>query len=132
MEDLNQIKIFTLPEAEALLPSLSSLLIEAKAARDALQKLEVEIDLEEILQEGQPSEQLTRRVEEYNNQVASFYDLIDQIHEPGCLLKDVELGLIDFYSKREGQLILLCWKLGEAGISYWHPVDKGFSQRERL
>jgi len=132
MEDLNQIKVFTLQEAEALLPSLSALLIEAQAARDRIQKLEVEIDLEEIVQDGESSDRLDARLEEYNHQVAEFYDLIDKIHEPGCLLKDVEMGLIDFYSMRAGQVVYLCWKLGEPRIRFWHEITSGFGSRQPL
>ena len=132
MEDLNQIKIFTLPEAEALLPSLTALLIEAKTARDLIQKLEVEIDLEEIVQEGESSTRLDARIEEYNQRIAEFYDLVDEIHEPGCMLKDVETGLIDFYSMRGGQVVYLCWKLGEPRISFWHEITSGFGSRKLL
>jgi len=132
MEDLNQIKVFTLQEAEALLPSLSALLIEAKALRDQIQKLEVEIDLEELVQEGESSGRLDSRMEEYNARVAEFYDRVEQIHEPGCLLKDVEMGLIDFYSMRDGKVVYLCWKLGESRIGFWHSISSGFSSRESL
>jgi len=132
MEDLNQIKVFTLQEAEALLPSLSALLIEAKEARREIQKMEVEIDLEEIVHEGESSSRVDARMEEYNRQVAEFYDLIDKIHEPGCYLKDVEMGLIDFYSLRDGKVVYLCWKFGEPRITHWHDVNSGFSSREPL
>lgn len=133
MEDLNEIKVFTLAEAEALLPSLSALLIEAKSSREQIQKLEVEIDLEEIVQEGEaPSSRLEERIEDYNHKVADFYDLIDKIHEPGCFLKDVEMGLIDFYSMREGKVVYLCWKLGEPRITFWHEITSGFGSRKAL
>ena len=132
MEDLNQVKIFTLEEAESLLPSLSALIIEARVSREQIQKMEVEIDLEEIVQEAGASDRLDARMEAYNNQVAEFYDLIDKIHEPGCFLKDVEMGLIDFYSMREGKVVYLCWKFGEPNITFWHEVTQGFGSRKVL
>ena len=132
MEDLNQVKIFTLEEAESLLPSLSALIIEARVSREQIQKMEVEIDLEEIVQEAGASDRLDVRMEAYNNQVAEFYDLIDKIHEPGCFLKDVEMGLIDFYSMREGKVVYLCWKFGEPNITFWHEVTQGFGSRKVL
>ena len=132
MGDLNEIKVFTLEEAEALLPWLTDLLNQLRAARGEIQKMEVEIDLEELLQEDGDSSRVDERVEEYNRKVAGFYQLIDQIQEPGCLLKDVELGLMDFYSMREGKIVYLCWKLGEDRIRFWHEVNKGFSAREGI
>ncbi len=132
MEDLNQIKVFTLQEAEALLPSLSALLIQIKTLRGQIQKLEVEIDLEEMVQEGEDSSRLDARVEDYNSRVAEFYALVDKVHEPGCFLKDADLGLIDFYSMRDGKVVYLCWKLGESRITFWHDVHSGFGSRQPL
>ncbi len=132
MGDLNQIKVFTREEAEALLPMLTDFLNRARAVRDEIQKLEIEIDLEELVQEeGQPS-RLDARVEDYNHKIADFYSLIEKIHEPGCFLKDAGLGLIDFYSMREGKVVYLCWKQGEEHIRFWHEVGQGFSSREAL
>ena len=50
----------------------------------------------------------------------------------GVALKDAQTGLIDFYSYREGELVELCWKLGEERVEHWHRVGEGFSGRKRL
>jgi hypothetical protein len=50
----------------------------------------------------------------------------------GVALKDAQGGLIDFYSYREGELIELCWKLGEPGVDHWHRIGEGFAGRRRL
>ena len=78
------------------------------------------------------SPRMDERVEEYNRKVSEFYDLIDKVHAPGCFLKDVEIGLVDFYSMRDGKVVYLCWKMGEDRIRFWHEVGKGFAAREAL
>ncbi len=54
-----------------------------------------------------------------------------QLHASGAMLKDLETGLVDFYGKRGGEVILLCWRMGEAlRIAYWHTLEGGFAGRQ--
>jgi hypothetical protein len=50
----------------------------------------------------------------------------------GVEVKSIEEGLVDFPHIRDGRLVYLCWKAGEATIAYWHDLDAGFSGRQRL
>jgi hypothetical protein len=50
----------------------------------------------------------------------------------GCLVKDVEQGLVDFYSMLDGEAVFLCWQFGEPGVTHWHPVDEGFAGRQPI
>jgi hypothetical protein len=59
-------------------------------------------------------------------------DEIERIHALGGEVKDIDLGLVDFPGTRNGEEILLCWKLGEKSIGYWHSVDGGFSSRKPI
>ena len=54
------------------------------------------------------------------------------IDAAGAEIKSLEEGLLDFPSRREGELVLLCWKLGEEEIEYWHGIDEGFAGRKPL
>jgi hypothetical protein len=54
------------------------------------------------------------------------------LDELGVQLKDVRMGLIDFLSYRDGELVQLCWRLGEDTIAYWHTLHEGFAGRHRL
>jgi hypothetical protein len=56
----------------------------------------------------------------------------EQINTAGAQIKSLEEGLLDFPSHREGELVLLCWKLGEDEIEYWHGADEGFAGRRPL
>ena len=58
--------------------------------------------------------------------------LVDEIGEHGAEVKDIDEGLIDFPALRRGETVLLCWKLGEDEIRYWHRVEDGFAGRRPL
>jgi hypothetical protein len=57
---------------------------------------------------------------------------LQQLQEWGIVLRDPSIGLIDFFHQRQGQTVFLCWKLGEGGIEWWHPIDTGIAGRQRL
>jgi hypothetical protein len=54
------------------------------------------------------------------------------IHQKGCLVKDLDRGLVDFYSLAGDRLIFLCWQLGEKEVSHWHSLEGGFAARQPL
>jgi hypothetical protein len=58
--------------------------------------------------------------------------LIHRIESFGCVVKDIDLGLVDFPSTRHGEPVFLCWKAGETRITHWHTMDEGFSERKPL
>jgi hypothetical protein len=58
--------------------------------------------------------------------------LINRIEAYGCVVKDIDLGLLDFPSIREGRPIYLCWKAGEPQLSHWHGTDESFMDRKPL
>lgn len=131
----NQVKVFTLEEANALLPKLTAMIRDLQGKREKILSLEVEIDALEIVTEkddGGASPVMSKKVDEYTRTMAAFYGLVDGVHETGCFLKDLDLGLIDFYAMQNKRGVFLCWKLGEMKISHWHDVDKGFASREKI
>ena len=52
---------------------------------------------------------------------------IETIHEVGCVVKDLDIGLVDFPTLFRGEEVYLCWKMGESSIQFWHGVDEGFA-----
>ena len=126
-------RLFTLAEANALLPELVPILEslrETKArlieARDALSKLTPAMRSNGY---GMAAVGLERRV---GNLVATLTRGIERVASLGVELKDVDQGLIDFPSRREGRIVLLCWRLGEGELAYWHEPDEGFAGRQPL
>ncbi len=131
---MNELKVFTIEEANDLLPILTELLSELQSKRDLAAEVEVQIDALEIAgTSGQSSlQEMSRLMEEHRQAVNEFYNIVDQIHELGCFLKDPDLGLIDFYGLVDGQVVYFCWKMGEDQIHFWHEVGQGYANRKTL
>jgi hypothetical protein len=63
---------------------------------------------------------------------AKLKQLLDNFEEIGCLVKDLDVGLIDFPALYRGMEVYLCWRFGEADIRFWHPIDEGFAGRRPI
>ena len=61
-----------------------------------------------------------------------FYELLEDVLNYGAIVKDLNFGLVDFYSLHEGKEIFLCWQLGETQIRYWHEVDSNYEERKPI
>ena len=59
-------------------------------------------------------------------------DALAEIDSIGVQVKDIDAGLLDFPCEVEGQVILLCWKLGEKSITHWHGTQEGFAGRKPI
>jgi hypothetical protein len=81
---------------------------------------------------GIPPAQLADAAAEVEREARSLARVIDEIGEQGVEVKDLDEGLIDFPALRRGETVLLCWKLGEDRIRYWHTVEDGFAGRQPL
>ncbi len=128
------IKVFTIEEANGLIPKLTEWFKELHAKGEELSSLEVEIDSLELIAKNPegPSKDLSDKLDQYNNAVDNFYAIIDKIHKEGCYIKDVNAGLIDFYAVENEEVVYLCWRLGEEKINFWHEVGKGFKDRQPI
>ena len=128
---------FTLEEAERLLPILESLL---RAAIDGKKLVEtVDDEFQEIMQRISLNGgthlnivDLARRRAEREKAVQRIKDSLAEIDATGVQVKDLDIGLLDFPCVVEGRTVLLCWKLGENGISHWHGTDEGFAGRRPI
>lgn len=69
---------------------------------------------------------------QFGERKSAIVRLIHRIESFGCIVKDIDLGLLDFPSERDGKNVYLCWKAGEPEVGYWHGVDESFAQRKPL
>lgn len=122
-------KLFTVEEANALLPELQELLREMAARRDALR--EKAPHLEPILQSA-ASNGGGRVGSEYGVEAYRLYLAIERIRELGVLLKDFDIGLLDFPHERDGRVVFLCWHPPEDRVKYWHEIEAGYPGRKPL
>jgi hypothetical protein len=125
MED----RIFTLAEAQSLLPVLRSLLQEISGVWNRIRKLNPEV---QKARDNAQFDGFSKFGVEYVDSVSHLMLLIHQIKEMGVLLKDADKGLCDFPYMRQGRVVYLCWQLGEDRIGYWHEIETGFAGREPL
>ena len=128
-------KTFTLEEAQSLLPVLESLLRRAVEGKEAAQEAEagladlsrriylsggMRVDVGKVMK-------LRADMEEHLVRVRESMTEIDSI---GVQVKDLEGGLLDFPCTLDGEVVLLCWRLGETAIEHWHTMDSGFQGRQ--
>jgi hypothetical protein len=128
-------KTFTLAEAQTLLPVLESLLRRAQAAGKRAAELEAEMQQlsQRIFLSGGMHINVSvaaRRRAEREKAVQQTRDTLAEIDEIGVQVKDLEQGLLDFPSVMDGKAVLLCWKLGEKEIGFWHSPEDGFAERQ--
>jgi hypothetical protein len=130
-------KTFTLVEAQRLLPVLSSLLKRATEGKQLIEQIDKEFqDLNHrILLSGGlfvNVPQMARRRAEKDKALNDTKDALAEIESIGVQVKDLDIGLLDFPCIVDDQIVLLCWKLGEEKIQYWHGVEEGFRGRKPI
>jgi hypothetical protein len=130
-------KTFTLGEAQTVLPVVEALLRRAQAA--GLRAGELEMEMQQLSQRifllGGMFVDVSvaaRRRAERDKVVEEAKDTLGEIEEIGVQVKDLEQGLLDFPCVLDGKTVLLCWKLGEKEIGYWHAPEDGFEGRKPL
>ena len=130
-------QFFTLKEAEGLLPSVGEALRRALAAKrdfDASTN-DLQESLRRIAMLGGSLVDRDAILSLRNRQHAlasRFKEAVEEVQEFGCLLKDLDIGLVDFPTLYRGREVYLCWRLGEPSIRYWHGVDEGFAGRKEI
>jgi hypothetical protein len=130
-------KYFNREEAEELLPIIRRSLEKAREQKRSLDHLDQELAAAaaRIMMLGgsiPPYQELIRKKGEREESVARLEEVVNHIQETGCIVKDLDAGLVDFPTLRDGREVYLCWKLGEKRIEYWHGIDEGFAGRKPL
>jgi hypothetical protein len=122
-------KLFSIEEANAVLPLLRQCLERMAEARRTIHRLSPEIRrAQEHADVGGGSEIGAVYIE----QVIRLQREAQKIQSVGVLVKDYDLGLCDFPHDHNGQVVYLCWRLDEEQIGWWHEVDAGFAGRQPL
>lgn len=114
---------FTLEEANRALPLVRRIvtdLVSTHAETVALQAR-----LGRLPAKDQPAAQT-----QLQGRLERLEDLVDELTEVGCEVKDFALGLVDFTGRHQGRDVCLCWKLGEDRVAHWHELTAGFGGRQ--
>jgi hypothetical protein len=119
---------FTLEEARAELPWVEAKLAALRDARDRL----TDTEARQALADGSPTNGGGRAGKKVGEAFVELQNGIAAFEQRGIILRDLDSGLIDFPSVRDGDEIYLCWIDGESDIGFWHDLDSGYSGREPL
>ena len=130
------IRIFTIDEASSQLPWLESKFQELELIREEQDRLQAKllslfrqsrgngkIGMETIISQTQKALDVTK---------SRVSELVQDIGDRGIIVRDVNMGLVDFPAVREDQEVFLCWVRGEDAIQYWHDSNEGYSSRKVL
>lgn len=135
---MNELKVFSVEEAEALIPSLSELVgqqfaiqseIERGIARLAEASGQIPKSLDDAPLDSSAETELKREI---RGNVEDYERGWAKIEELGAVVKDPQSGLVDFYGYVGGRIVWLCWRYGEAKLDWYHDLDAGFAGRRRL
>jgi hypothetical protein len=129
-------RYFTLEEANAALEELRPIAEEMVAKRRELveaQGRRAALGAQVVTNGGDltPSD-FAEADEELENAASDLARCVERIQAAGVLVKDLDQGLLDFPALREGEEILLCWRVGEPQIEYWHGLEEGFAGRNPI
>ncbi len=122
-------RLFTVEEANSLIPKLTELLDEVAVHRDALRERAPQI--EPVIRAslfnggGNPAS-------EYGVEAYKLYLAVSVIRGIGLILRDLDTGLVDFPHERDGEIVFLCWQPPETRVTHWHGPYEGFAGRKPL
>ena len=124
-----QARYYTVEEANALLPSLRPMVKELLDARQRIVDAQPELwpMLEKAAGNGG-----SRKAGAVLADFEAIQRAVKAIEGMGLHLKDINTGLIDFLSERDGREVYLCWRFDEPNVAHWHDLDAGFAGRQPL
>jgi hypothetical protein len=130
-------RTFTLDEAQMLLPILESLFRQAINGKKLIEDVDNELQetAHRVFLNGGTNlnvVHLARRKAEREKAIRRVKDALAEIDATGVQVKDLDIGLLDFPCKVEGEILLLCWRLGEPTITHWHSTNEGFAGRKPI
>jgi hypothetical protein len=124
---MDEDRVYTVDEADAMLPELRERLASVRSARQAMLR-GAEVVKERVSADGGGA----FGGREYWDAQRTLRAEIERLAEEQIVLRDPETGLVDFPGEREGRRVWLCWRLGEERVTHWHELDSGFMGRRPL
>jgi hypothetical protein len=128
MTEMRHARHYTLDEARAMLPWVAAQLARLRDARERL----TDSETRRALADGSPTNGGGHKGKQVGEAFVALQNGVADFDRQGIVLRDLDTGLIDFPSIRDGQEIYLCWIDGESDIGFWHDLDAGFQGRQRL
>jgi len=126
-----QPRTYEVEEANAVLPDVRRLVQAIVDASGRLPDLEDQLRIAQYRRSRGGSEQeAEERADAVRETEVALAGALTALAALGVQLKDLRVGLVDFLSYRDGELVELCWKLGEDRVAFWHRIGEGFAGRK--
>ena len=127
-------RYFSLDQANRAILDVAPLLARLREVQGSALQTKERLDLLwQRLETGEPVlDEIATLQQRLDADSQEFGSIVGGLEEIGCLLRDVEVGLVDFPAHTGSSEIYLCWKLGEDVIHYWHGLDEGYAGRKPL
>jgi hypothetical protein len=125
-------RLFSEEEANELIPRLEILMRQLQMQATSLRARIDELSVTDPSIVHSAMSEIVGRYPELHSFATNMADAAAQIESFGCILKDIDLGLIDFPYDAGDEVVFLCWQFGESRVVAWHSVDTGFSERQAL
>lgn len=126
-------QLFTVEQANRTLPLVVKIVEDVvrqhRRWRDAILELDLAASAATTDENRARTEALEREVLALAREIDGYQRELEDL---GIQLKDRRLGLVDFPSEMAGRRVLLCWRLGEPEVQFWHEVDAGYAARQPL
>ena len=129
-------RLFTIEQANAMLPLVRAITSDLAAlAKDVVERRHrlALLTSGRDLKPGDPySDELAQMEADLERDASRVQDYVDELRQLGVEPKGAVEGLVDFPCMLDGRVVLLCWRLGESEILYWHDLESGFAGRQPL
>jgi hypothetical protein len=126
-------RLFSLAEAREMMPALREAMRELQRDKKTLDRLRRQLRELTPAMRGNGHAGEPRELEErIHQQLTGLRKGLEAIGDAGVMVKDIDMGLVDFPSERDGHTVYLCWMIEEPDILFWHPIDGGYGGRQPL
>lgn len=123
-------KYYSVLEAEDMINVLEPKLLNLMKLSKAIDLLDaIDIEYEDEYETIQKDVMMNKKFHEYS---LKFCKEIEKLMNKGVILKDIEEGIINFFSMHAGKEIFLCWRLGDRRIDSWYAVGSDYEFRKPI
>lgn len=130
------VKVFTVKEANEALPIVRG---AVRFVRDRAREIVQTQDALAVLSllgarsaKSPEHRDLRARQTQLQDLVNAYNAKLEELQRIGCVVKDLNQGLVDFYAQHKDRLVFLCWKFGEKKIAFWHDLEGGYARRRPI
>jgi hypothetical protein len=129
MARIAESRLFTVEEANRMLPSVAQTLQDLRRLQRRIRNLDSRLTVlnlvcDRFISGSNPDlrEFLTLKVR-YHRKIGLFHDILRKLEMMGCYLQDLKQGVVHFLARRGDERVMLCWREGEHEVSHWHPIE---------